>query len=74
MKAQILREELEDKQILIDELESKQNLTKDQLKIQKEANDMLQKKLEHIYNNNIMIPKEGKDDEENQREEKNQKD
>jgi len=35
---------------------------------------MLSKKIDHIYNNNILIPKEGKDDEENQREEKNTKD
>lgn len=35
---------------------------------------MLQKKLEHIYNNNILIPKEGKDDEEIERQDKNQKD
>jgi len=30
--------------------------------------------MELIYNNNILIPKEGKDDEEIQRDEKNQKD
>ena len=46
MKANVLREECEDKQILIDELESKQNLVKDQMKIQKEASDMLQKKID----------------------------
>lgn len=41
LKAQQLKEECEDKQIQIDELQSKQNLVKDQMKIQKEANDML---------------------------------
>ena len=35
---------------------------------------MLNKKLEHIYNNNILIPKEGKDDEEIERDEKKEKD
>ena len=62
LKSQQMRDELEDKQILIDELESKQNLVKDQMKIQKEGNDMLQKKIDQLYNNNILIPKEGKDD------------
>ena len=73
LKSQQLREECEDKQILIDELESKQNLVRDQMKIQKEANDMLQKKIDQIYNHNILIPKEGKDNEAQERDDKNQK-
>jgi hypothetical protein len=73
MKANVLREECEDKQILIDELESKQNLVKDQMKIQKEASDMLQKKIDQIYKHNILIPKEGKDNEAQERDDQNQK-
>lgn len=42
-------------------MESKQNLVKDQMKIQKEANDMLQKKIDQIYSHNIIIPKDSKD-------------
>ena len=34
---------------------------------------MLEKKLEQLHNNNILIPKEGKDDEEIERDEENQK-
>ena len=33
------------------------------MKIQKEASDMLQKKIDQIYKHNILIPKEGKDSE-----------
>ena len=33
------------------------------MKIKDEANMMLQKKIDQIYNNNILIPKEGKDSE-----------
>ena len=73
LKVQALREECEDKQILIDELESKQNLVKDQMKIHKEANDMLQKKIDQLYNNNILIPKEGKDSEAQEKDDQNQK-
>ena len=43
------------------------------MKIQKEANDMLQKKIDQIYNSNILIPKEGKDNEAQERDEQNQK-
>ena len=73
LKVQALREECEDKQILIDELESKQNLVKDQMKIHKEANDMLQKKIDQLYNNNILIPKEGKDSDAQEKDDQNQK-
>ena len=31
------------------------------MKIQKEANDMLQKKIDQIYSHNIIIPKDSKD-------------
>ena len=73
LKVQALREECEDKQILIDELESKQTLVKDQMKIHKEANDMLQKKIDQLYNNNILIPKEGKDSDAQEKDDQNEK-
>lgn len=34
---------------------------------------MLQKKIDQIYNHNILIPKEGKDNEAQERDDKNQK-
>ena len=34
---------------------------------------MLQKKIDQIYNNNILIPKEGKDNEAQERDDQNQK-
>ena len=39
------------------------------MKIQKEANDMLQKKIDQIYSHNIIIPKEGKDNEDMEKDE-----
>ena len=43
------------------------------MKIHKEANDMLQKKIDQLYNNNILIPKEGKDSEAQEKDDQNQK-
>lgn len=43
------------------------------MKIHKEANDMLQKKIDQLYNNNILIPKEGKDTEAQEKDDQNQK-
>ena len=43
------------------------------MKIQKEANDMLQKKIEQIHNHNILIPKDGKDSDQQERDDQNQK-
>ena len=39
------------------------------MKIQKEANDMLQKKIDQIYAHNIIIPKDSKDKEDEEQDE-----
>ena len=39
------------------------------MKIQKEANDMLQKKIDQIYSHNIIIPKDSKDKEDEEQDE-----
>ena len=43
------------------------------MKIHKEAIDMLQKKIDQLYNNNILIPKEGKDSDAQEKDDQNQK-
>lgn len=45
----------------LEEHETKMTHYKDELKIMKEANDVYQRKIEHLYANNIIIAKERKD-------------
>lgn len=45
----------------LEEHETKMTHYKDELEIMKQANDVYQRKIEHLYANNIIIAKERKD-------------
>ena len=58
-KMQNMKDEIQDKELLIQEIEAKQNLLLDEKKIMMETKDMLQKKIDDIYDNNILIARDG---------------
>ena len=55
-----MKDDLKDKELQIEEYMAKMNLLKGENRIINESKDMLQKKIDHIYENNILINKEGK--------------
>ena len=55
-----MKDGLKDKELQIEEYMAKMNLLKGENRILTESKDMLQKKIDHIYENNILINKEGK--------------
>ena len=58
-KMQNMKDDIQDKELLIQEIEAKQNLLLDEKKIMMETKDMLQKKIDDIYDNNILIARDG---------------
>ena len=56
---QQLQDTVKDNQLLIKEFEDKMSLIKDENKILNEAKEFMQSKLDHIYENNILIQKDG---------------
>ena len=70
-KISSLREDLKDKELNIEEFLAKMNLLKGENRIVSESKEMLQKKIDHIYENNILINKEGKSSSNKEEEEQN---
>jgi len=56
---QQLKDTIKDKDLQIQENEDKLTLLRDENKIMNEGKEFLQRKLDHIYENNILINKEG---------------
>jgi len=57
-----MQDELEDKDLKIEELEAKMNLLDQDNKNYQRIKEVMQMKINHIYDSNILIPKEGGDD------------
>lgn len=70
-KISTMRDELKDKDLQIEEYMAKMDLLKGTNRIMTEQKDMLQKKIDHIYENNILINKEGKSTSNKEEEEQN---
>ena len=65
---------MQDKDLLIEEHLDKLNLLTNENNILKQSQHMLQVKLDHIYENNILIAKEGKENQEDKEKEAERKD
>ena len=55
-----MKDQIQDKDLQLEEYTAKSNLLKDENKILKEAQEMFQRKFDHIYENNILIAKNEK--------------
>ena len=66
-----MKDDLKDKELQIEEYMAKMNLLKGENRIINESKDMLQKKIDHIYESNILINKEGKSSSNKEEEEQN---
>ena len=56
---QNMKDQIQDKEMYCDELQAKLNLMKDEKMVLTQSKDMLQKKLDDIYDNHILIDKVG---------------
>ena len=56
---QSMKDELQDKDLQIQEYAAKMNLLKDENKIMREGTEIMQRKIDNIYENHILIAKEG---------------
>ena len=70
-KISSMKDDLKDKELNIEEYMAKMNLLKGENRIVSESKEMLQKKIDHIYENNILINKEGKSSSNKEEEEQN---
>ena len=70
-KISSMKDDLKDKELNIEEYMAKMNLLKGENRIVSESKEMLQKKIDHIYENNILINKEGKSTSNKEEEEQN---
>lgn len=72
-KMETMNDQLEDKNLLIQETEAKISLLKDENKILKESQENMNKRLEDIYENHILIAKYDHQRNTNLQEEEDQK-
>ena len=56
---QSMKDELQDKELQIEEYAAKANLLKDENRIMREGTEVMQRKIDHIYEHHILIAKEG---------------
>ena len=56
---QSMKDELQDKELQIEEYGAKVNLLKDENRIMREGTEVMQRKIDHIYEHHILIAKEG---------------
>ena len=54
-----MKDNLQDKDLKIEEVEAKMNLLQQENHIAKESKEVMQRKIDHLYDNNILIAREG---------------